>query len=136
MIAGAVQKNLRLVFHPPKGARMNDPRPVALKFRSIRMARLGIFAAARVAGFLRKRRQRSPLSRLHLLASLPTFVHDKITNRLSILVSSVSDFPAKRAALCAIRVSPSAHRKAPAKPRSTLTSRRRSKTKENRLGAH
>ena len=41
MVAGAVQKNLRLVFEPAKRARMNDPRAVALKFGAIGVARSG-----------------------------------------------------------------------------------------------
>src|SRR5689334_9767280 len=35
MIARAVEKDLRLVFEPSEGTRMNDARPVSLKFRSI-----------------------------------------------------------------------------------------------------
>jgi hypothetical protein len=46
MIASAVQKNLRFVFHPPKSARMNDPRPVALKFGSVSVLRLRVFSSA------------------------------------------------------------------------------------------
>src|SRR5689334_3577117 len=68
MIAGAVEEHLRLVFHPAKRARMNDPRPVTLKFRTKRVAWLGIFSSARFVRFLRKRRERRALSRLHLLA--------------------------------------------------------------------
>jgi len=47
MIAGSVQENLRLIFETPKGAGMNDPRPIALEFRPIGVARFRIFAAAR-----------------------------------------------------------------------------------------
>ena len=45
MIARAVQKNLRLVFQPAKGARMNDAGAIALKLRPISMTRFGIFRA-------------------------------------------------------------------------------------------
>jgi hypothetical protein len=46
MIAGAVEKNLRLVFQPAKGARMNDPVAVALVLRAPDRGRFGVFAAA------------------------------------------------------------------------------------------
>ena len=72
MIAGPVQENLRLIFQAAKGARMNDPRAVALKLRPIDVPRLRIFPAARFAGLLRKRRQDTRFVRFHLLAGLPT----------------------------------------------------------------
>src|SRR5438552_13859454 len=72
MIARAVQKNLRFVFEPAKRARVNDARAVALKLGAISMTRFGIFSAARLARFLRKRRQCGALGRFHLLARLPT----------------------------------------------------------------
>ena len=45
MIAGPIEENLRLVFEPAKGPRMNDPRAIALKLRAIGVARLRIFSA-------------------------------------------------------------------------------------------
>ena len=71
MIAGAVEKNLRLIFQPAKGARMDDPRTVALKFRAEIMTRLGIFSPARFTGFLRKRSEDAALVRFHFFPSLP-----------------------------------------------------------------
>src|SRR3954471_4597657 len=37
MIAGAIEKDLRLVFQTTEGTRMNDPRAIALKFRAVGM---------------------------------------------------------------------------------------------------
>ena len=51
---------------------MNDPRPVALKLSPIGVTRLRTFPSLRIAGFLRKRRERLLLVGLHLLAPLPT----------------------------------------------------------------
>ena len=72
MIAGAVQKNLRLVFQAPKGPGMNDPGPVPLKLGAVSVAWLGIFAAARLTGLLGERRQHAQFVRLHLFPRLPT----------------------------------------------------------------
>ena len=72
MITGPVQKNLRLIFKAAKGARMNDPRAIALKLRPIDVPRLRIFSAARFARLLGKRRQDMRFVRFHLLAGLPT----------------------------------------------------------------
>ena len=71
MIARAVQENLRLVLEPTKGTRMNNARAVSLKFRAERVTRFGMFTPARVARFLRERRERGPLGCLHFLARLP-----------------------------------------------------------------
>src|SRR5436190_8036221 len=71
MIARAVQKNLRLVFEPTKRAGMNDPRPVALKLRSISVALLRVFTAPRFPGLLRIRRKRRPLGGFHLFPRSP-----------------------------------------------------------------
>ena len=68
MIAGPVQKNLCLVLEPAKGARMNDPCAIALKFCAVGMAALRVFSAARSARFLGKRRKRGALGRFHLIA--------------------------------------------------------------------
>ena len=46
MIAGAVEENLRLVFQAAKSPRMNDPRAIALKLRSVGVALLRKFPAA------------------------------------------------------------------------------------------
>src|SRR6266567_3746499 len=84
MVAGAVQKNLCLVFEPPKCARMNDPRAVALKLGPIGVALLSIFSAARVARFLRERRERGAFGRFHFLARFPGVLHDRIICWMSI----------------------------------------------------
>src|SRR2546423_3469291 len=72
MVAGAVKKNLRLIFQSTKRARMNDPRPVALEFRSVIVSRLRILSAARFTGFLREWRQNACFVLFHLFAGLPT----------------------------------------------------------------
>ena len=71
MVAGPVEENLRLVFEPPKRARMNDARPIALKLSPEWVLRLRVFSAARIPRFLRKRRQHAPFIVLHLLARFP-----------------------------------------------------------------
>ena len=72
MIGRPIQKNLRLIFQSPERARVNNPRPIALEFRPVKMPRLREFAPARVARFLRERRERASLIRLYLLAPFPT----------------------------------------------------------------
>ena len=52
VIAGAVEKNLRLVFEPAKGARMDDAVAVALVMGAPGGRRFGMFAAAGVAAEL------------------------------------------------------------------------------------
>lgn len=86
MIAGAVQKNLRLVFKPAKRTRVNDSSAVALKLGPVGMALLGIFSAARVPRFLREWRKGSALGRLHFLACFPTVLHLAINPLMSILL--------------------------------------------------
>src|SRR6185503_12620700 len=56
MIAGAIQENLRLIFQSPKRARVDDARPVPLKFGPERVARLGVLPPSGFAGFLSERR--------------------------------------------------------------------------------
>src|SRR5947207_12137369 len=68
VIASPVQENLRFVLEPAKSARMNDSRPIALKFGAVRMAGFRIFSSARVTRLLPKRRKRSALPRLDFLA--------------------------------------------------------------------
>src|SRR5438132_5984288 len=75
MVAGPVQENLGLVFEPPERARMNDPRTVALKLCPISVTWLGKYSSARLARFLRRRRESGAFSRFHLFAGLPTIVH-------------------------------------------------------------
>ncbi len=48
MIAGPIQENLRLVFEPTKGTRVNNARPIALKLGAKRMSWLREFTAARI----------------------------------------------------------------------------------------
>src|SRR6266545_8228016 len=68
VIASPVQENLRFVLEPAKSARMNDPRPVALKFRAIPMAWFWAFSTARVTGFFGKRREHGAFARFHFFA--------------------------------------------------------------------
>jgi hypothetical protein len=93
MIAGAVEENLRLVLQPAKGARMNDPRAIALKFGAVVMAQLGVFPSPRLAGFLRERREDTKLVRLHLLPCLPNPGPKHWTTRTS---SHTKDYPSSR----------------------------------------
>src|SRR5687767_2417226 len=72
MIAGPVEKNLRLIFQAPEGSRMNDPGAVPLELGPVSVAGLGILAAPRLAGLLGKRRQDAQFVRLHLFPRLPT----------------------------------------------------------------
>src|ERR1700737_1214135 len=85
MIAGAVQENLGFVLKPPKCARVNDASAVALKFGPVSMALLGIFASARVARFLRERRERGALGGFPFLTRFPTVLHLAINPSMSIL---------------------------------------------------
>src|SRR5689334_23307123 len=66
MVARPVQKDLRLIFEAAKRSRVNDSRPVALKFRSIGMTRFGILPPSRIARLLSKRQQDGTFGRLHL----------------------------------------------------------------------
>ena len=144
MIARAIQENLRLVFEPAKCARVNDASAVALKLGPISMTRFGIFSAARITRFLRKRRQRGELGRFHLLARLPTIArntcrgrrflaHATIIRRLSILASPESRFAeagiAKFVPLFVRPFAPSAYRRPPATARSTPARRRSARTR-------
>src|SRR5437016_4110385 len=52
MVAGPVEKNLRLVFQAAERARMNDARTIALKFGAIGVTRLSVLPSARFARFL------------------------------------------------------------------------------------
>src|SRR5581483_8585329 len=58
MVAGAVEKNLCLVFEPAKGARMNDAVAVTLILCAPFGRRFGKFASTGVAAKLRKRSER------------------------------------------------------------------------------
>src|SRR5438067_2407754 len=137
MIAGSVQKNLGLVFHSAKRARMNDPRPVALKFSAKGVTRLRILAPTRIGRLLRKRRQGRLLRGFHLLTRSPRILHafasfiERWTLRFSF-----RDCPAKPALSCALPVSPAAHRKTPAIAQSWCASRTRSNTTKNQADAH
>src|SRR5580704_16956647 len=71
MVAGPSQTNLGFVFQAAKRARVNDPRAIALKLRSISMALFGILSPARFARFRRERRKRGALCRFHLFARPP-----------------------------------------------------------------
>src|SRR5216110_1859133 len=51
MVTGPIQKDLRLVLHAPKCARMNDACAITLKFRPIGVARLGILSPAESPDF-------------------------------------------------------------------------------------
>ena len=75
MVAGAVEKNLRLVFQAAERARMNDARTIALKFGAIGVTRLRVLPPARFARFLSNGRERCALPLLHLFARLPFCAH-------------------------------------------------------------
>src|ERR1700687_6126694 len=118
---------------------MNDSRTVALKLRAIRVAGLGMFAPARIGRFLRKRRERLALGRLHLLTRLPAvcrwrflLAHAAIIGRLSIFASPElprpTGFLATSLQLCARPTAPSTNRKPPVTSRSTSASHRETKT--------
>jgi hypothetical protein len=68
MIAGPIQENLRLIFEPAKGTRVNDASAIALKFRAIGVTGFRMFSTARIARFVCKWREHAPLIGLHLLA--------------------------------------------------------------------
>src|SRR6266487_266292 len=97
------------------------------------MTRLQIFSPARIARFLRKRRQRGAFGRFHLFARLPTIArnvcrgrrflaHATIIRRLSILASPDFRFPAvaiaKFVLLFVPPLAPPACRRLPATSRS------------------
>ena len=81
MVAGAVEKNLRLVFEAAEGARMDDAVAVALKFGAIGVTRFTVQPAARFARFLSNRRERYTLPFLHLFARLPFCAHVSLNCR-------------------------------------------------------
>src|SRR6266853_2378772 len=85
MIAGAVEKDLGLIFEPAKRARVNDPRAVALKLGPVSVALLPILSSARVAGLLRERREGGALGRFHFFARFPTVLHLAVNPLMSIL---------------------------------------------------
>src|SRR5436190_12916168 len=62
MVAGAVEKNLCLVFQPAEGARMNDAVAVALEMRAPLGRLFLVFAPARLGAELRVRREELPLA--------------------------------------------------------------------------
>jgi hypothetical protein len=71
MVAGAVEKNLRLIFQPAKRARVNDPRPIALELGPIIVSFLRVLPAAGFAGLLGGRRQDARFVLFHLFAAFP-----------------------------------------------------------------
>ena len=82
VIARAIQKNLRLIFQPPKRSGMNDPRTIALEFRTVSMAEFREFPASRIAGFLRTPRQNSAFVGFHLFPGLPSRIRDYRAGRI------------------------------------------------------
>ena len=68
MIAGAVEKDLRLVFQPAEGAGMDDPVAVALILGTPFGRRLGMFASAGVAAELSIGGKRLSLNLFQFLA--------------------------------------------------------------------
>ncbi len=77
VIARAIEEDLRLVFQPAESARMNDPRPVALKLRPISVTSFGKSPPPRVARFLRERREHAAFVRLHRFTRFPTPAHNR-----------------------------------------------------------
>lgn len=75
MIAGAVEKNLRLVLQAAERAGMNDARTIALKFGTIGVTQLGVLASARFTRFLSNRGERRAFALLHFFARLPLCAH-------------------------------------------------------------
>jgi hypothetical protein len=75
MVAGAVEKNLRLIFEAAERARMNDARTIPLKFGAIGVTRLTVLPSARFARFLGNGRERYALPLLHFFAHLPFCAH-------------------------------------------------------------
>src|SRR5215218_1814971 len=71
MIAGPVEKDLRLVFESAKRSRVNDPRTIALELGPVSVPRFRVAAPARIARFLRVGRKRALLVSFDLLARLP-----------------------------------------------------------------
>jgi hypothetical protein len=107
VVAGPVEKNLRFVLEPPEGPRMDDARPVTLKFRPKNVARLWIFTAARFPGFLGIGRQETCFVRLHFFARFPAIAigfsapsrlvrHIRTIRRSSALASPHLTAPAER----------------------------------------
>ena len=68
VVAGAVEKDLRLVFEPAEGARVNDSIAVPLVLRAPFGRRLPVLAPARVGAELRIRRQALAFQRLQFLS--------------------------------------------------------------------
>jgi len=75
MVAGAVEKDLRLIFEAAERARMNDARTIPLKFGAIGVTRLRVLPPTRSARFLSNGRQRCAFPLLHLFARLPFGTH-------------------------------------------------------------
>src|SRR5262245_7396030 len=75
VVAGAVEKNLRLVFQAAERARMNDARTIALKFGAIGVTRFTVLSPPRVPRFLSNASERRALPLLHLFARLPFCAH-------------------------------------------------------------
>src|SRR5262249_15734215 len=71
MVAGAVEKNLRLVFQATERARMNDARAIALKFGAIGVTWLRVLPPSRVAGFFGNSGEPGALPLFHLFTRLP-----------------------------------------------------------------
>ena len=70
MVTSAVEENLRFVFQPSKGSRVNDAVAIPLKIRAPNMGRLFKGSSAGVRAELRVRRQSLPLVGLQLFARL------------------------------------------------------------------
>src|SRR6266404_119611 len=125
MIAGAVEKDLGLIFEPAKRARMNDAGAVALKLGPVGVALLPILSSARVARLLRERREGGALGSFHLFAGLPTVLHLAVNPLMSILSVALPRqslgeggprpiFRAPRAPLAALAIAGPADRRAQA----------------------
>ena len=90
MVAGAVKENLRLVFKPPKRARMDDASPIALKLGAIRVAVLVNFRPRESPDFCANGASDSRSVRFHLFARLPSIARERFVLHRIIIRSSRS----------------------------------------------
>ena len=64
MIARPIEKDLSFILKPAKGPGVNDPRPIPLIFRAMRMRGFGVSSTRRLPRLLGVRRECLALERL------------------------------------------------------------------------